>query len=519
MASLLSSTATFCATLLTAIAAHGYHAFPIPRGTKGTFWENWTRWCRTLPTAEEIAQWVERYPAYGIAIACGHACFAIDIDEEDEVRVAFLKALVFSILGETPLVRIGRAPRCVLIYRNADPRPVPSCRFTDKIELIGDGRYVVAHNIHPVTKRPYEWPNGRPEEISLDAVPAPGPDQITALKEALRPATRPPEDGTRSALPDTGVPTTGVKPGPARTAQNGLRWEIGADGKVHDGRDSYLTQLIAIAYARGHSTPDAITDHVWDEFKATADLARPKRDGSRSWSRADALKKAERIVCNPRLRRGGMSAGLNENGPWNATRLAAFNATVDARGALGHLPPSAIRVSHAMSGYLHGGGPCFASPTTLAVALGLAVRTVKQGRQRLVQAGLWLVTDNRGGQARGAHYRPNPAVLPPHLQEDETAVPSQNGEQSGHPKPVKGGNTYQDQEQETQDADEARRKDGALDNLNTLLKQSNLTLGRSGEKPASPKCRGIDRPGALSPVAAVPREASTAMQPSSRRPA
>ncbi len=83
MASLLSCAAAFCATLLTAIAANGYHAFPIPRGTKRTSWKGWTHWCSTPPTAEEIAQWVQKYPRYGIAFACGHACFAVDIDEED----------------------------------------------------------------------------------------------------------------------------------------------------------------------------------------------------------------------------------------------------------------------------------------------------------------------------------------------------------------------------------------------------------------------------------------------------
>ena len=58
-------------------------------------------------------------------------------------------------LGETPALRIGRAPKRLLVYRSAEPfagiRRAP-------IEVLGLGQQFVAHAIHPDTGQPYAWP-------------------------------------------------------------------------------------------------------------------------------------------------------------------------------------------------------------------------------------------------------------------------------------------------------------------------------------------------------------------------
>ena len=58
-------------------------------------------------------------------------------------------------LGDTPALRIGRAPKRLLVYRAAEPfrgiRRAP-------LELLGLGQQFVAHAIHPDTGRPYDWP-------------------------------------------------------------------------------------------------------------------------------------------------------------------------------------------------------------------------------------------------------------------------------------------------------------------------------------------------------------------------
>jgi hypothetical protein len=57
-------------------------------------------------------------------------------------------------LGETPLVRYGRKPRMMMVYRMATPF---RSRRVGPLDAMGSGRQFVAFGIHPVTGQPYEW--------------------------------------------------------------------------------------------------------------------------------------------------------------------------------------------------------------------------------------------------------------------------------------------------------------------------------------------------------------------------
>ncbi|MRI56839.1 hypothetical protein D8770_23175 [Methylobacterium sp. DB1607] len=78
----------FCRLHLAAIAAKGNYPFPIWPGTKKTDWNDWPVWCRRPPQPNQIARWRERHGHYGLAIATGYACIAIENDEEGPHRSA-----------------------------------------------------------------------------------------------------------------------------------------------------------------------------------------------------------------------------------------------------------------------------------------------------------------------------------------------------------------------------------------------------------------------------------------------
>lgn len=493
----VTDSADFCRRHLAAIARNGFHAFPIPPARKRTHWTGWTTWCRTPPRPDQIARWIDKHGHYGLALACGNTCLAIDIDEEDAGRAGDLHALAAALLGATPLVRIGRAPRRVLIYRVAGS-PVASRRLAPAVELIGDGRYVLAHGIHPDLGQSYAWPERAPEAMPLADLPAPDAAALAAFAEAVAGFYDLPTSPVEAPPVTAGEPI-GQSVKLARRQINVVRpdprWVLDAQDRVCDGREAYLAVQVYRAYRELEPEADAeaIASAAWARFSTTADLTRSRRDGGRAWRRTDALAKANALL---RRQPDERVAQRRPDGFWTGPVLTAFAHVVDAHGANGALSPAAVAVSHVMTSLARTAGVCFASPTALATCLGLAVRTVKQARAALVAAGLWRVENNKGGRARGADYRPNPQVLDAGSAFREARAPGApaegaNGACAAHPNlPVGGGLRVQ-----------CKTRDG------TSFKEgsSGRILSSPGSREASAKCRISRRPGDASRVCEVPR--------------
>ena len=97
-------------------------------------------------------------------------------------------------LGTTPLVRIGRAPKTLLGFRcEEDPfRKLSTGTFVmpdgseAKVEILADGQQFVADGIHPDTGQPYLWPAGSPETVPLADVPPITLEQAQAVVAKAR---------------------------------------------------------------------------------------------------------------------------------------------------------------------------------------------------------------------------------------------------------------------------------------------------------------------------------------------
>jgi hypothetical protein len=167
---------------------NGWRIVPIAPASKrpGEYidghWRNlrWQEFQLHPARADEIATW-SGWPGCGIGIVCGEAV-AVDIDREDDGLVRQVQHLAEGILGETPLIRVGRAPRKLLVYRSG--AGLRSWKHSD-IEFLSRGRQFIAFGIHPVTNRPYEWIDGSPAERCLSDIPEIGPEALEKFFESL----------------------------------------------------------------------------------------------------------------------------------------------------------------------------------------------------------------------------------------------------------------------------------------------------------------------------------------------
>jgi hypothetical protein len=187
--------ASFMADLGARLVDNGYAVIPIMPGTKkpgrfvGGTWRDypgWTKHCLRLTTDNEIAVWTQ-WPDAGIGIAGGTVA-AVDIDVADGEMAVRIAELARERLGETTALRIGRAPKRLLVYRTE--APFKGFKLSP-IEILCEGQQFVAFHIHPDTGRPYEWPEESLADIDIGRLPAITGAQARAFAEeayALVPA-------------------------------------------------------------------------------------------------------------------------------------------------------------------------------------------------------------------------------------------------------------------------------------------------------------------------------------------
>jgi hypothetical protein len=167
---------------------NGYPVIPIMPGAKvpgrlaGGAWSpypDWARHCDRPTKAFELDIW-RRWPGCGVGIAAG-AVVGVDIDVLDAPLAIDLARLATEMLGDTPCLRIGQAPKRLLVYRAAAPF---AGRKRHPVELLARGQQFVAHALHPGTGRPYEWPEDSLLDVPLARLPAVDEARCAAFLDA-----------------------------------------------------------------------------------------------------------------------------------------------------------------------------------------------------------------------------------------------------------------------------------------------------------------------------------------------
>ena len=158
------------------LVTNGYAILPIGPGTKkpGQFkrgaWADYPEWNRHTerPTTDvEVATW-SSWPDCGIGIV-GGAVAAVDIDIVENAELALqIEQLARTRLGDTPALRIGRAPKRMLVYRAAQPfRGIKR----HPLEVLCLGQQFLAYATHPETGSPYAWPDEGLADIDISDLP------------------------------------------------------------------------------------------------------------------------------------------------------------------------------------------------------------------------------------------------------------------------------------------------------------------------------------------------------------
>jgi hypothetical protein len=169
-------TTNYMAQLGATLLERGYPVLPIqPRSKKPGMYRmgswcdypKWSRHCTRATTENEVDIWGD-WPEAGIGIAAGQLV-GVDIDVSGDEQTALrIEALAKRLLGDTPAVRIGKAPKRLLVYRAA--QPFAGFKYPP-IEILGQGQQFVAYGVHPITERPYEWPVSTLADIDASDLP------------------------------------------------------------------------------------------------------------------------------------------------------------------------------------------------------------------------------------------------------------------------------------------------------------------------------------------------------------
>jgi hypothetical protein len=156
------------------LIANGYPIIPIQPGTKkpgchrGGGWRDYPDWTRHASARHHRAR------AGAVAALARrrhwHRRRRRRRGGADDAELAHrIERLARERLGDTPALRIGRSPKRLLVYRTVTPFKGIK---RHPLEVLCLGQQFVAYAIHPVTGRPYEWPEESLAELDLGSLPA-----------------------------------------------------------------------------------------------------------------------------------------------------------------------------------------------------------------------------------------------------------------------------------------------------------------------------------------------------------
>jgi hypothetical protein len=373
------------------IVDNGYSVIAVLPNSKKPRYRKWQTACFKDTEQRFLAHHESSYPADSVGIACGSKVVAVDIDADDREMASELHKIAREELGDTPLVRFGRFPRRALLYRPIGR--IDTQRFA-KLDVIGNGGFLVAFGNHEITGQPYYWIDGDPLDTPCEQLP-----EVTAAavhRFVMR----------ASALLGHVIRSSAQAP----AANSHVSWrgciDIDDNGLFIDGREQVLTRLTFDAWDSGCRNPADLAGRVWAKFSSCSDISRPKSsNSSKRWSYSDALVKAKAICRKQpsgrkRWRGRHPASHLNsyrQSGHWTAAQKAEHQAEAARRT----ITPAFLVVNRAMLAAIPlEAGQCVVTVKAIAELTGLAISTVKAARRKLIELGLWISERSVMSQSR-----------------------------------------------------------------------------------------------------------------------
>ena len=160
----------------------------MPAVGKAVFVKGWQLRGECAISLDDLLCATEHYTEHNLSVVYGSACpiIAIDIDLTDAAQADGLEELVFEVLGGTPLVSIGNAPKRKLIYAKADGwAQYRSRKFRPVVEIFADSGQTILEGIHPDTKRPYTWRGPSLADVPVWELPKVTTSRMALLETAI----------------------------------------------------------------------------------------------------------------------------------------------------------------------------------------------------------------------------------------------------------------------------------------------------------------------------------------------
>jgi hypothetical protein len=424
-------------------------------------------WQRRRFRGDDFERWhrkIGRAPSIGLKL---DGLVAVDIDCDDEEEAAEMQALVAGCLGETPFIRIGRAPRVALFFRGRMHDAAWSPKWSPVALKHGPGHQMVAYGQHPRTGQGYRWIGPAPDNGRLEDAPEITAEQIASLVSSLTQRFQPADSKEKTGVLDhrststlerlfarqIAVTTTAAQidelqgalyrewvaeridqaaaeatemrlrtrravhaAGGAVVVPEKTKAEPKRRAKATDGRRQLLLQLVfrhlrPLLRAGADVDPRALVEGIWLRFQAEADVTIPKGNGRGYWTRADVEHQVGADLVNPANRKRILAAKEGAKF-WTIPRKGQWIAMI-AR----HFPAAAVNVATAIANAARDGrGVCRLSRHQLAEVAGVNFKTAERARSRLVQAGYLILIergrpDRRGGRGKATIVQLNSAVL------------------------------------------------------------------------------------------------------------
>jgi hypothetical protein len=173
------------------LRAAGWKALiPLQPSEKRPVFAAWQFYNRTPPAEAKIAHWAATLPQAGIGLAYGPDEVAgVDLDFLDAPAAEATLNITIGVLGATPLVRIGRAPKKLLLYRLPPGLPVPGKNFGG-FELFSRSGQTVLFGRHP-DGFDYRWPGESPLTVAPADLPEITSQSLADWLQAMTPYHRP----------------------------------------------------------------------------------------------------------------------------------------------------------------------------------------------------------------------------------------------------------------------------------------------------------------------------------------
>ena len=246
------------------VAALGWRPLPGRQSTKLPVLRGWSglndaEW----DNADLAAAIAEYQPAddYCCCFAVQAEIIVIDADIVAPEHAAYAAELADDILGITPLLRIGAAPKCIRIYR-ADERI--KSRKLHPLEIFSGSGQFIAFGWHAKAGRPYIWPCESPLTVAADSriIPPVKRAQIEHFIGELFKIVPRRLLPTRQGRPGSGAPQT-INERLRMLAMFFGSWKRAAATVLGEAGEGYFNETLwaVVTSAAGRGVPE---DVVWD---------------------------------------------------------------------------------------------------------------------------------------------------------------------------------------------------------------------------------------------------------------